>query len=859
MSEIVRIQEALARKFSNPLGRGQTRHVVFWYDDEGNIGDLDLLTVVPEGVRLLRLGKNTFSVKKTIEHDDPTSSFLVYAPFRRPKDQENWLLDIELYSQSFAADRAAIFLDELGYQDMALREVVKQRRWFFENKERRKALGALGLHKPTPQDVEHGIVAVLSGAKSMSPELILRHVLMGGLDEANNKPLSDMGKAGVAEVFWGIAGDYLAYESTHPGLRSLFHAIVITATIEELRMDKPVAAWKAHQLHERVASRTVVFVDNWLTHVDHCKVYEELATQAWRDMEMDADVAELSVESIAGARTFEVFDRLVMNAIVEGLLGNAASLREYTRWLELRRRSYWWSKYEHVWEALRAAIALFDLRDLFDGRFRENTAREMAEAYVEDYHQVDRLYREFIAARRMMEGEFPAALDERVEDLYTNWFLPRLLDRWTILVESDMASSWGLKDVKDQRDFYKQRIEQRAKSGEKLFVIISDGFRYETAAKLAEDLESETRSRPALEWALGTVPSITELCMATLLPHDKLSWMKEEGVRVGGMSTAGSANREKVLKTRFEASLVTSYKELMGWSVEVAREKTVGPKVIYIYHNSIDMLGDKVATEVQTFDAATQAIEELKKLIRRIGNSLNGINFVVTSDHGFLFQQSPVPENDKLSVEKLSPIHAGRRDVVGKAGQDLSGTVEIGLDYLLGKECGLSVYVPRGNSRFSSGGGARYVHGGASLQEIVVPVITYKFARSGYKSSEEAKRVDVELATVDRRVTSNPFVLTFHQAEKVEGKVTPRSLRIALYTSGENEEKVSNEERLVADVTSDSVQERSKTVTLHLNPKTGNGEYVLRLVNDDPENKDKEYRRYSFKVSLAINQIDFWS
>jgi uncharacterized protein (TIGR02687 family) len=859
VSEIVRIQEALARKFSSPLGRGQTRRVVFWYDDEGSIGDLDLLTVVPEGVRFLRLGKNTFSVKKTIEHDEPTSSFLVYAPFRRPKDQENWLLDIELYSQSFAADRAAIFLDELGYQDMALREVVKQRRWFFENKDRRKALGALGLQKPNAEEMDRGIVTVLAGARSTSSELIIRHVLMGGLDDDTNKPLGEMTKTGVEQVFWLIAKEHLAYEGTPPTLRSLFHAIVLTATVEELRLDKPMAGWKAYLLPDRARSRAVVFVDNWLTHSEHCQAYEELSAQAWRDLEMDADAADLSMEAIAGGRTFEAFDRLVMNAVVEGLHGILPAVKDYSRWLEMRSRSYWWPRYERVWEALRAAIGLLELSDRFDGRFQEKTARGMAEAYVEDYHQADRLYREFIAARRLIEGEFPSALDQRVEDLYTNWFLPKLLDRWTTLVESDMASDWGLDGVKNQRDFYKQRVEPRAKAGEKLFIIISDGLRYETAVKLAEDMEAETRSRPNLEWVLGTVPSITEMCMATLLPHDALTWTKESGVRADGMSTTGSANREKVLKARFEASLVTSYKELMGWSVEEARERTVGPKVIYVYHNWIDMLGDKVATEAQTFDAASQAIDELKRLIKRIGNSLNGINFVITSDHGFLFQQSPVPENDKLSVEKIDSIHAGRRDVVGKKGQDLPGTVEIGLDYLLGDRSGLSVYVPRGNTRFSSGGGARYVHGGASLQEVIVPVMTYKFARSGYKSGAEARRVEVELTTVDRRVTSNPFVLTFHQAEKVEGKVTPRSLRVAFYTTGDVEEKVSNEELLVADVASDRAQDRSKTLTFHLNPKIGNGEYVLRLINDDPENREKEYRRYSFKVSLAINRIDFWS
>lgn len=848
-----KVQEALARRFSAPMPPHQKRRVVFWYDEEQAWNEIELQTLLPEGVRLLRMERNTFAVRRTIEHDDPASSFLIYYSGARPSDPEHWLLDIELYGEVFAADHAANILDELGLNDLALRPVLQRHAKFFASSQRIAALRGLGLSKPTERDIERGIVAVLAGVKSTAPEGIVRSVFLGGLDEEANKAFGEIRKNGVVAVFWGIVMELCGFDREQPSLRALFHALVLSATAEELHLTKP-SGWAAHLLPPKSRGQAVVFIDHWISHVEHAAFYEEFATQAWKDLELERDADRWEMDHVATARTFEAFDRMVLNEVVRGLISETPALDRFANWLSERRRSHWWRKYEQPYRALQAAIGLFRLRMEWSDRFAEPTAKEMAAAYVAEYHRFDRLYRDFTTARRAMDGDL-GGLEEKIEGLYTNWFLPKLMDRWTALVTESMSANWSLPDVHRQREFFRKRVLPTAGDRNKVFVIISDGLRFEVAAQLCEELEQESRSEPKLEWMLGTVPSITELCMATLLPHQRLTWTREDGVLADGMSTDGSGNREKILRRAFESSLVVSYREIMEWSKDVAREKTVGPRIIYIYHNAIDMEGDKVATEERTFEAAGKAVAELKRLVAKIANQLNGINILVTADHGFLFQQSALPESDKLSVEKLEPIHAGRRDVVGKKGQALAGTVEIPLDPVLGQGCGLSAYVPRGNTRFAAGGSARYVHGGASLQEVIVPLLVYSHVRSGYKDAEAPRKVEIELATTDRRITSNPFVLTFHQVEPVGGKVLPRRLRIALSTAGDDEKKVSNEERLVADVATDRPEDRTLSLKLHLNSGTSNGEYVLKLVDEE---RDIEYRRVGFRVSLAINPINFW-
>ena len=62
--------------------------------------------MVLENAKVIALtGNNAFSVKKLLSVDDLTTNYLVYSPcvYNRPDD--NWLLDVELYSKEFRTER----------------------------------------------------------------------------------------------------------------------------------------------------------------------------------------------------------------------------------------------------------------------------------------------------------------------------------------------------------------------------------------------------------------------------------------------------------------------------------------------------------------------------------------------------------------------------------------------------------------------------------------------------------------------------------------------------------------------------------------------------------------------------------
>ena len=109
-----KIIQELNQRFSAPLPEFYKRRIVFWYDEDGEFQErLDEVTL--NNAKLVALtGTNNFAVKKLLAVDDTTSNFLVYCPLSYEKPEDNWLLDIEMYSEEFRADLISIWMDEMG-------------------------------------------------------------------------------------------------------------------------------------------------------------------------------------------------------------------------------------------------------------------------------------------------------------------------------------------------------------------------------------------------------------------------------------------------------------------------------------------------------------------------------------------------------------------------------------------------------------------------------------------------------------------------------------------------------------------------------------------------------------------------
>ncbi|MFW6030841.1 MAG: BREX-1 system phosphatase PglZ type A, partial [Halanaerobiales bacterium] len=108
-----------------------------------------------------------------------------------------------------------------------------------------------------------------------------------------------------------------------------------------------------------------------------------------------------------------------------------------------------------------------------------------------------------------------------------------------------------------------------------------------------------------------------------------------------------------------------------------------------------------------------------------------------------------------------------------------------------------------------------------------------------------------------RKITNSIFHLEFFQTEKIADKVLPR--RLSLYFVDKEGNKISNENIVIADSSSDRPEERTYREKFTLKSMEYKKDYDYYLVmEDEEESVEKIYEKEPFKISLAItNDFDF--
>ncbi len=225
--------------------------------------------------------------------------------------------------------------------------------------------------------------------------------------------------------------------------------------------------------------------------------------------------------------------------------------------------------------------------------------------------------------------------------------------------------------------------------------------------------------------------------------------------------------------------------------------------VVFIYHNGIDAVGDKRDTEHRTCIAVESAIEEIIKLLKKAA-AMNVSHFVITADHGFLFQNDALDESDFLAVPQPGgALQYQRRFIVAPAIADDTRLKRFTATQL-GLAGNLQFAFPKGIQRLRlQGSGSRYVHGGTSLQEIVVPVVEVKKLRA-----DDVAQVEVDILRSGQQITTGQVSITFLQSEPAAEKCLPRELRAGFYSI--TGVPISDVRTLKFDSTADDARQRER-------------------------------------------------
>lgn len=776
-----RITASLERLFED-------QRIVFWYDAARDMrGEYDAVNL--NGVTKVEVNNNQFGLKYRMLHQEPTSKFLVFQDGPEPANNANWLLDVQLASVVFKADQAGIWLGELGLPHQ-FESVVRDHLAFFQSKARVTALKRLLHAADTQTQVRLRMLAVCVGAEGGLDTIV--EALLGELAEGRDEAIKLVDRSGLTEFLWKQIANSYDYQSDHPDFEDFAITLFLSAYHRALGEDGKLNA------------EALLVFRRWKNNRHWAESFETLADRYQTLLKIPENLSQRDFRDVMAVDHFEEIDRHIIRELVHAMSSQTVSASEVVKWVRERRQSHWYTTYEDIYQAIGFATEF--QQGLAEAHLGMTSPSEGVQRYVHSWFKLDQFYRKFIYhMQRSGHASLLAELYETVENRYTNNFVLKLNDAWQDQVSG--MTNWAIPGYACQNTFYIEQAAEFRRKDQKVAVIISDALRFEVAEECLRRIRALNRFDADLKPMISSLPSYTQLGMASLLPHKKLSFVPDGNglVLSDGESTQGLVAREKVLATGRAGDRVKalSAKFVLDMRVDEGKELFKENDVVYIYHNLIDAIGDKLQTEDQLPKAVEDTIEELTKLVRKL-TSANFSNILITSDHGFLYQHRALDESDFAIADPHGQeiLLRNRRFVIGRGLEPTPGMKKFS-SANLGLAGDLDVLIPNSINRLRvKGSGSRFVHGGASLQEIVVPVL-----RVGKQREADVNKVEVQIIVSGRsQITSGQMAVMFYQAQPVSEKVQSRELVAGIY--GADGTLISDEHVLQFDFTSENTRDR---------------------------------------------------
>ena len=861
-----KVIQDLNRRFAALLPEFYQRRIIFWYDEDKEFED-KLDEVVLENAKVIALtGNNAFSMKKLLSVDDLTTNYLVYSPLAYNRPDDNWLLDVELYSEEFRADLISIWMDEMGLaSNPAMRKQVKNYRAYFNAKDRRLKVSTQNKVPATPAQLHMAVMAAICGLKDAQPNMILRSVFRAGLDLKNNTIYQDFVKYHADGAFWAMVRQGCGFVEEEPDLGRLAIHLLLTAATRTMRQEYLAGLDSFISMPHQAYCYD--FISEWLHSEDIQQLYD-VARYVEDEARLHQRFEKLTVDDLAGTECFPCINEVILTKLMIEISDHIIDVDTITSTVEKRRTCAWYEPFENFYDGILQVANMQSFFKEHSAGFHTAEAKGIWKEYTESYYQMDTYYRLVHLSFQKSLGISNILLDDlfkhvvdKVEGLYTHWFLGELGNNWSDVCVDELENYGKVLEVPQQEEFYRSRIKT---SDTKVFVIISDAMRYEVAAAMADQLQRETQSKVSISSMQSIFPSITKFGMAALLPHKELTVEVRNDiltVLADGQSTA-STYRDEVLKSEDPASVALKYNDIIAMKRAERSALVKGMDVVYIYHDTIDEASHTSDTAV--FSACDKAISELKNLVRIIVNEFGGTNILITADHGFLYTYSPLTEDDKVDKTSFNgmDVEYGRRYAIMQKGAQPNYLLHV---KFLGGKTEFDGFAPRESIRIKmNGGGMNFVHGGISLQEMVVPVIEYHYLRNDsmeYKRNKQkydTKPVTVNLLSANRKISNMIFSLNFYQKDSVSANREAATYQV--YFTDENGKQISDVQKIIADKASDNGAERTFRCQFNLKSlKYSNTATYYLVIADEQSLQMPQREPFQIDIAFAVDEFDFFS
>jgi hypothetical protein len=509
----------------------------------------------------------------------------------------------------------------------------------------------------------------------------------------------------------------------------------------------------------------------------HAEQYVVFADRVASDLNLEG--AKLDPAHIGNIDTFRFEERQLL-----AFAGELIATKRYAEAVSIvagRSRSFWVDRdvsRQAQWEVCRLMAEL----GIEIERVRPDLAKMSSDpekwiaAYANDggWHQVDELQRrlETWAAKMDEEPETEKAISvvrREHEEL-----LKRMADGFAKALG---AAAWTVPGALHQTRIYPDVVQTMGGRTAYFFV---DALRYEMGVDLAKQLQGarDLTIRPAV----AALPSITPVGMAALLPGASASFaaVDQKGrlaARIESTIMPGLNERLKFLKAKVPDAVDVTLGKLLGTPVSKLGKLVGEASLVVVRSQEIDFVGE-MDGDLLARQVMDTIIGNLARAVKKL--AATGIeNFVITGDHGHQFSIRK-EEDMRVDAPGGQTLEIHRRCWIGRGGMTPGGTVRVtGAE--LGYDTDLDFVFPTGIGVFKAPGGLSFHHGGFSLQELLVPVLSLRMA---IPKAQPSGGSSMRLAGIPEKITNRTFgvrVLT-GPADLFKERT---SLRVVLISGGE--------------------------------------------------------------------------
>ncbi len=487
------------------------------------------------------------------------------------------------------------------------------------------------------------------------------------------------------------------------------------------------------------SARTTIeeILRGWRTDIEARRSFVEFA----REMESRYRQVLGSVppRDLVAVETFPLVDRLLCADVEAGLLRDEKPIGKIIDLIERRRKGFWASVDESIllrWDLLERITDLLDSTEALKEELatEDGDLKSLAQRYVGNdenpgWCRVDTHFRRMESLFHRVDLDLGADGGDSMERLISlarAGYAQATDALAAAFVEALRVDSFDIPAMPLQREVYRRFVEPALEAGRVAYVLV-DGLRFEMGKELVSLLEDrgdvETVEITPVQ---GQLPSITSIGMGCLMPWaDQKPQLVDtgSGVALGLGSAVLRTRAERVIfmkKVIGEGFLELKLDRLLPARKQIREKLAAARCVLVTATDELDHLCEMANTAMAhrlMGDILDQLSRAVKTLIREGFQTV-----VLTADHGFLLG-AELDAGTKIDPPGGETVELHRRVWIGRGGKAGSGFLRFDAE-AVGLGGDLELGVPVGTGGFKvAGGSMAYFHGGASPQELLLPVV----------------------------------------------------------------------------------------------------------------------------------------